>query len=257
MAKALLNSKRLLIIVTQSSSSSAAAAAAPGSSDSTSTTSRKQKNVEKVIVERPVFNGDIRNGQYVAQWDPYVMVETVSNVRLFSNVDSEAYLTPHVTISGVRISNEASLPTMNTAVSKGESSQQSVKAKGCFKKGTIPYPNSGKEKGPQKAKTLNSKGKRYYQRNKDGQSQLSDVSSTAVDSKDVKKQISKQMTRTTSSGHGESSRQKQQYGGESSRPHSSHRMWPTIPNLDYASGKQLKVTFNNETVFITQYKLLK
>lgn len=245
-----------------SDSSSAAAG-------SSSSTSQKQKNaVEKVIVERPVFNGDIRNGQYVPQWDPYVMVETVSNVRLFTNVDSEAYTTPHITISGVRTSNVASLPTVyenkHTAVGKGESSQQNVKAKGCSKKGTVPYPHSSssKEKGPQKAKTLNGKGKRYYQRNKDGHSPLSDVSSSnpAVDNKDVKKQtksFSKQTMRTTSSGHGESSRQKQQYGGESSRPYSSHRTWPTIPNLDYGSGKQLQVTFNNETVFITQYKLLK
>ena len=252
--------------VNHSNSSAAAASSSDCTSSRASGASQKQKNaVEKVIVERPVFNGDIRNGQYVPQWDPYVMVETVSNVRLFSNVDSEAYTTPHITISGVRASNVASLPATyenkHAAVSKGESSQQSIKAKGCSKKATIPYTHSGKEKGPQKAKTLNSKGKRYYQRNKDGHSSLSDVSSSnpAVDNKDVRKQtksFSKQTTRTTSSGHGESSRQKQQYGGESSRPHSSHRTWPTIPNLDYASGKQLQVTFNNETVFITQYKLL-
>jgi len=46
--------------------------------------------------------------------------------------------------------------------------------------------------------------------------------------------------------------------GESSKQSvgTSRRTWPTIPNLDYASGRRSRVTFNNETVFITQYKLL-
>ena len=257
---------------------SAAAAAGTSSSDctdsnavaSSSGISQKHKNaVEKVIVERPVYNGDIRSGQYVPQWDPYVMVETVSNVRLFSNIDSEAYMTPHVHItnsgvSSLRMANVTSLPTMyenkHTSMSKGESSEQSVKAKGCSKKGTIPHSHSGKEKGPQKPKTLTSKGKRNYQRNKDGDISSSQCSNPVADNKDVSKQtksFSKQMTRTTSSGRGESSRQKRQYGEESSRPHCSHRTWPTIPNLDYASGKRFQVTYNDETVFISQYKLLK
>ena len=232
---------------------------------SSSDLSQKHNNeVEKVIVEQPVYNGEIiRNGQYVPQWDPYVMVETVSNVRLFSNnmLDSEAYMTPHLTDSGVtslRMSNVTLLPTVyENKHTKGESSQQSVKAKGYSKRGTIPYPHSGKEKGPQKAKTWTNRGKRSYQKNKDGQLLLSDVSSNpSADDKVVSKQTKSFSKMMTSGHHGESSRQQQQYG-ESSRPHCSHRTWPTIPNLDYASGKRLQVTFNDETVFITQYKLLK
>ena len=234
-------------------------------SDATSSSGASQKQrveVEKVIVEQPVYNGDIRTGQYIPQWDPYVMVETVTNVRLFPNnalLDAGVYTTPHIT-NRARMSNGPTLHrNIHAAMPKGESSQQNVKAKGHSKKGAILYSHSGKEKGPQKGKMLISKGKKSYLKNKDEQS--SDVStshcrSKPVDSKEVNKLTSKQMMKTASNSHGESYRQKRQCE-ESSRPHSSQRNWPTIPNLDYASGERLQVTFNNETVFITQFKLLK
>lgn len=240
---------------------------------SSSGVAQKQKSgVEKVIVGQPMYNGDIRGNQFVTQWDPYVMVETVSNVRLFPGhpmIDSGAYMaspvntSSHVGMSGLRMTNLTSFPAYgspHTSPTKGESSQQSARAKGYFKKGGFSL--TGKDKGSQKGKAVATKGKRSYQKNKDRQSLLSDVpssqSSSHADSDSNKqtKSFGKSMMRTGSSGRGENSRQKRQHG-ESSRGHSSRRVWPTIPNLDYSSGKQLQVTFNNESVFITQYKLLK
>ena len=232
------------------------------SASSSGTAQKQRMEVEKVIVQQPVYNGDIRTGRYIPQWDPYVMVETVTNVRLFPNnaiLDREAYTTPLITNRASMTNGPTLHRNIHTAITKGESTQQNVKAKGHSKKGTILYSHSGKEKGPQKGKMFISKGKKSYPKNKDEQS--SDVSSShcrskPVDSKEVNKQTSKQLMKTTSSSRGESCRQKRQCE-ESSRPHSSQRTWPTIPNLDYASGERLQVTFNNETVFITQYKLLK
>lgn len=237
---------------------------------SSGTVQKHRSGVERVIVGQPVYNGELRGGQFVPQWDPYVMVETVSNVRLFPHplIDDGPYTTPpassassHLGVSGLKMTN-VSFPmygSSRTSFKNDESSQQDMKAKGYSKRGGVPYAYSGKDKGPQKGKTVISKGKRSYQKNKDGQLLLSDSSSNPTDSKDVTKQtklFSKAITRTGSNGRGESSRQRKRYG-ESSKGHSSLTVWPTIPNLDYSSGKRLKVTFNNETVFITQYKLLK
>ena len=232
---------------------------------------KHKSGVERVIVGQPVYNGELRGGQFVPQWDPYVMVETVSNVRLFPHpmIDAGTYTTSpanstagHVGVSGLKMTN-VTFPmygSSRASFKNDGSSQQDMKAKGYSKRGGVPYAHSGKDKGPQKGKTLISKGKRNYQKNKDGQLLLSDGSSSnPSDSKDVTKQtklFSKAITRTGSDGRGESSRQRKRYG-ESSKGHSSLTTWPTIPNLDYSSGKRLKVTFNNETVFITQYKLLK
>lgn len=229
---------------------------------------KHKSGVERVIVGQPVYNGDLRGGQFVPQWDPYVMVETVSNVRLFPHpmIDAGAYTTSspsssggHVGVSGLKMTNMFPMyGSSHTSLKKDAGSQQEMKAKGYAKRGAVPYSHSGKDKGPQKGKTVIGKGKRNYQKNKDEQL-LSDNSSNPTDNKDVTKQtksFSKAITRTGSNGRGESSRQRKRYG-ESSKGHSSLTVWPTIPNLDYSSGKRLKVTFNNETVFITQYKLLK
>lgn len=225
---------------------------------------KHKRAVEKVIVEQPVCHGDMR-GQYVPEWDPYVMVETVSNVRLFPGnpmLDSEIYMAP-VGVSGMRMTNMTSLPIYgdaHTSLIKGESSQ---KAKGYSKKIGTSYSLSSKEKGPQKAKMVIHKGKKNAQKNKADQVLLSDASSTRSDkgyaSHQTKSLSNKQLllaAAVPSSGPDESFKQRGHHG-ESSRPHSSHKAWPTIPNLDYASGKRFQVTYNNETVFITQYKLLK
>lgn len=233
---------------------------------------KQNSGVERVIVGQPVYHGDINRGQFVSQWDPYVMVETVSNVRLFPGhpiIDSGTYMTSsvsnpnsHASTSGLRMTNVTSIPmygSSHTSLTKEESSQQSAKTKGYSKKGRIPYSHSGKDKGPQKGKAVIGKGRWNYQKNKDGKLLLSDVSTSQSTNSTANKETkacNKSLVRTASSGRGESSRQKRQYG-ESSRAPSSHRAWPSIPNLDYSSGKRLKVTFNSETVFITQYKLLK
>lgn len=237
--------------------------------NSSSVSQKHKSGVERVIVEQPVCNGDMR-GQYVPCWDPYVMVETVSNVRLFPGnpiLHSQAYMTSpvsnmsssHCGVSGLRISNVTSLPMYShNSLIKGENSQQSVKAKGYSKKDGIPYSHSSKEKGPQKAKMLTNKGKKDLLKKKLLGDVSSSQSSNSPDNKDViskQKKSSKRILKTAVVSSGDSSRQN--HFGESSRPHSSHQEWPTIPNLDYTSGKRFQVTFNNETVFITQYKLLK
>lgn len=203
--------------------------------------------VEKVTVGKPVYHSDLRGGQYIPQWDPYVMVETVSNVRLFPGhpmLDSETFVSPSVSgHSGVSSLRRSNVTTLEHQQTKGEVSQQSEKAKG---KSGISY--SGKEKGPQKSKMFITKGRR----NNDGRLPAQGISNSSDMTKQAKS-FSKSI-KTASNSRGENSRQKH---GEPSGAHSSHRTWPTIPNLDYPSGKRYQVTYNNKTVFITQYKLLK
>ena len=94
--------------------------ASNATTSSISVPQKHKSGVERVIVEQPMCNGDIR-GQYVPRWDPYVMVETVSNVRLFPGnpiLHSQAYMTSpvsntsssHCGVGGLRISNVTSLP---------------------------------------------------------------------------------------------------------------------------------------------------
>lgn len=223
--------------------------------------------VERVIVGRPVYHGELRGaGQYVPEWDPYVMVETVSKVRLFTDnpmLDSGAYTTQpttssHSGMNSLKMPNVTSLPVYGSShisMMENEISQQSVKPRGYSKKGVVSYSHTNKDKGPQKAKTLSNRGRKSNSQKNKGK-RLDISSSQPPDGEDAsnKQTNPSSKVRVTSHDRGESSRQRL---GESSQQHLAHKEWPSLPNLDYSSGKRFEVTFNNETVFIMQYKLLK
>ena len=209
-------------------------------------------SVEKVMVGEAVPCGS-SGPLFGSGQDPFAMVETLQ----YSMVSARPITLP---VSDGHLNHEASSSPLSSVGSLASYEEiqarlsfigdDSVKTKGYSKKGKSSK-FSKKEKGPHKAKLPGAKDK--YGATllaKSGKNSV-EASSIVNDSAGSKKSITKWTMKTPAHySKGESSKQ---YIGHGEAP---PRTWPTIPNLDYASGRRSRVTFNNETVFITQYKLL-
>jgi len=225
------------------------------STDVSATTTKKDHfSVEKVMVEEAVPFGS--SGQlFGSGQDPFAMVETIqySMARPLSLPVSDGHLNHEASSSPLSsVGSLASYEDIQARLSF--IGDENVKTKSHSKKGkSSKLLSSKKEKGlhGHKAKLPGAKDKfGVALLGKSGK--ISTKASTiASDSAGSTKSPTKWTMKTpVHYSKGESSKQSIGHG------EASRRTWPTIPNLDYASGRRSCVTFNNETVFITQYKLL-
>jgi len=219
----------------------------------TGTSSNEAAKRDHIIVEKVMVGEAVPCGSsghlFGSGQDPFAMVETLQysmiSPRPLSLPVNDGHLNPEASSSP--LSSVGSLASYEEIQARlGVIGEEGVKNKGLSKKGKSSKLSSNKQKGPHKAKLPGGKDK--FGAALLGKS--SSVKPSSIISEITKSGGTKWRTKTPEHhSKGESSKQVASHG------EISRGRYPKIPNLDYMSGRQTQVTFNNETVIITQYEL--